>query len=88
LELQQQLGYPLTSLFVLLDRETLITPLWGPDTIGYRTVNPYKIPDGPPSITVTLVDRDNSDLLDKQLSNLPVFEYVATEGKRNAVHTQ
>ncbi|KAI8054485.1 hypothetical protein BDF22DRAFT_679309 [Syncephalis plumigaleata] len=80
-ELHQQLGYPLASLLILLDRETRTIPLWGPDTIGYRTSNPSIIPDGPPSIKVTLVDRAHSEILEEELSKTPAFQYVAIQEK-------
>ncbi|RKP24184.1 hypothetical protein SYNPS1DRAFT_23726 [Syncephalis pseudoplumigaleata] len=56
-------------------------PIWGPLTLMYRTVEPSRIPEGPPAIPVALLDQWASETFYKQYdpSIDPLFRMTAEE---------
>ncbi|KAI9594404.1 hypothetical protein BDF19DRAFT_444717 [Syncephalis fuscata] len=48
---------PAVNLIVIMNFSNNTAPLWGPGTLVYRTVEPSKIPEGPPEIPLVLLDQ-------------------------------
>jgi hypothetical protein len=50
-------NFPPINLIVVMQFSNNTAPIWGPLTLMYRTVEPSRIPEGPPAIPVALLDQ-------------------------------
>src|SRR5262245_33529795 len=83
----EAIGYPSINLLVLFVQQEGTVPAWGPLTPGYAAFDP-KTPDGPPAVTVSLVNQwDSAEFLAQLDNDHGIFIFEASEGTSKSVGT-